>query len=342
MQTAQPTANILIVDDAPENLRLLTQLLQKQGYRVRPAPNGAHALATVLKAPPDLILLDVMMPEMDGYEVCRHLKQNPDLRHIPVIFLSALSDTQDKITAFTAGGVDYITKPFQTEEVLARVQIHLSLRDLQQKLERVNETLEEKVAVRTAVLAETNRNLQAEITQRIRTEQEKDRLLTAVAQQSEQLRKMTTWLIESQQQGNNATIDTYQQIQQDLSLAQSNLEVIHSTLPPNTSPIISNHLENTRQMLSKIEKDLARADTTIQQNSLVKQELVTNPILLLSTREREVIQLLGEGKSNADIAELLSVTPATIYTYSKRIRNKLNIPDLPSLIRFAIEQNLSS
>ncbi|MCB0034978.1 MAG: response regulator transcription factor, partial [Anaerolineales bacterium] len=173
------------------------------------------------------------------------------------------------------------------------------------------------------------------------TEQEKDRLLTAVSQQSEQLRKMTTWLIESQQQGHHATIVTYQQIQQDLSLAHSNLAVIQSTLPPDVSPIISNHLENTLKMLTKIENYLKRADTTIRQSNQAKQEMAANPLLVLSTREREVMQLLAKGKSNADIAELLSVTPATIHTYTKRIRNKLDIPDLPSLIKFAIEQNLS-
>ncbi|MCB0034165.1 MAG: response regulator, partial [Anaerolineales bacterium] len=175
MQNNRSQANILVVDDARENLQLLTQLLQEQGYRVRPAPNGAHALATVLKEPPDLILLDVVMPEMNGYEVCRHLKENKESQNIPIIFLSALHDTEDKITAFTAGGVDYITKPFQADEVLARVHTHLSLRFLQQELESINETLEEKVADRTAKLAQTNHELQAEIAQRIRTEQEKDR-----------------------------------------------------------------------------------------------------------------------------------------------------------------------
>src|SRR5688572_14477673 len=93
--------SIMVVDDTPDNLRLLTDLLSDQGYRVRPAPGGERALASIQKEPPDLILLDILMPEMDGYEVCRRLKENPRLQHIPVIFISALNDVFDKVTAFS-------------------------------------------------------------------------------------------------------------------------------------------------------------------------------------------------------------------------------------------------
>jgi two-component system, sensor histidine kinase and response regulator len=134
--------SIVIVDDTPENLRLLAQMLGEQGYRVRSAPSGERALATVRKAPPDLILLDILMPEMNGYEVCEQLKADPQLRNIPVIFISALNEVFDKVTAFSIGGVDYITKPFQIEEVLARVQTHLSLEEMRQRLDRQNHELE--------------------------------------------------------------------------------------------------------------------------------------------------------------------------------------------------------
>jgi len=134
----QPHGNILIVDDTPDNLRLLVKLLTDRGYKVRPAPSGAHALATVQKVAPDLILLDIAMPEMDGYEVCRSLKARESTRDIPVIFLSALSELKDKMKGFEAGGVDYITKPFFEKEVMLRVETHLQIRNLQQKLQ--NET----------------------------------------------------------------------------------------------------------------------------------------------------------------------------------------------------------
>ncbi len=127
--------NILIVDDTPANLRLLSGILKEEGYKVRPAPSGPLALSAAQNSAPDLILLDINMPEMDGYEVCRQLKADKELARVPVIFLSALSETEDKLKAFEAGGVDYITKPFQYEEVRARVETHLRIRRLQVELE---------------------------------------------------------------------------------------------------------------------------------------------------------------------------------------------------------------
>jgi signal transduction histidine kinase len=140
--------NILIVDDTPENLKVLSAMLAKQGYKIRPAINGKIALQLARLIPPDLILLDIMMPEMDGYEVCRHLKADEKTRNIPIIFLSALSETFDKVKAFSAGGVDYVTKPFHTAEVLARIETHSSLRDLQKRLEEKNKLLEQEIVVR--------------------------------------------------------------------------------------------------------------------------------------------------------------------------------------------------
>ncbi|MGB5960348.1 MAG: response regulator [Coleofasciculaceae cyanobacterium] len=119
---------ILIVDDAPFNLRLLTAMLQDDGYEVRQAISGKFALQVVPIIQPDLILLDINMPEMDGYEVCRTLKQMPESRDIPVIFISALDGALDKEKAFAVGGLDYITKPFQLQDILSRVELQLSQR----------------------------------------------------------------------------------------------------------------------------------------------------------------------------------------------------------------------
>jgi signal transduction histidine kinase len=140
-QPNQSKGNILVVDDTPENLRLLVGILRKKGYEVRPVPSGELALSASQLMPPDLVLLDIMMPEMDGYEVCRRLKANRDTRDIPVIFISAINDILDKVKAFGVGGVDYITKPFQVEEVLARVETHLALLSLQRNLQVKNEDL---------------------------------------------------------------------------------------------------------------------------------------------------------------------------------------------------------
>jgi len=139
---------ILVVDDVPENLTTLTRMLAKQGYIVRPAINGEVALKAVQSVPPDLILLDIMMPGMDGYEVCRQLKADEQTRDIPVIFLSILGDTEDKVKAFEVGGVDYITKPFEVEEVLARVKTHLTLRNIQKQLQEQNVQLRQEIIER--------------------------------------------------------------------------------------------------------------------------------------------------------------------------------------------------
>jgi len=144
-QTGSQKDTIFIVDDTPANLRLLSQLLTEHGYKVRAVTSGAQALESARTNPPDLILLDIVMPKMDGYEVCKRLKANAQTRDIPIIFISALSGTADKINAFTVGGVDYVTKPFRWQEVLARVETHLALRKLQKSLEEKNIQLEQKV-----------------------------------------------------------------------------------------------------------------------------------------------------------------------------------------------------
>ncbi len=136
-------SSILIVDDTPDNLRLLSKLLSQRGYEIRKAINGQMALASAQADPPDLILLDIRMPEMDGYEVCQHLKAHDSTEAIPVIFLSALDDVLDKVKAFGVGGVDYITKPFQTEEVLARIEMQLRLCKLQKQLAEHNQKLQQ-------------------------------------------------------------------------------------------------------------------------------------------------------------------------------------------------------
>src|SRR3954447_3121215 len=151
--------DIMIVDDNPANLKLLEEMLQEQGHEVHSFPSGRLALAAVARNAPDLILLDVKMPEMNGYEVCDQLKSSEEYAQIPVIFLSALSETHDKTRAFQSGGVDYISKPFQLEEVHARVETHLKLYRMQNALQRQNESLEIAVAARTRELAEANARL---------------------------------------------------------------------------------------------------------------------------------------------------------------------------------------
>jgi two-component system, sensor histidine kinase and response regulator len=136
MTQRQAQASILIVDDTPDNLRLLSEMLLESGYQVCTAMSGEQALQAVTAMQPDMILLDIRMPRLDGYEVCRRLKENRDTAAIPIIFLSAMGAPEDKIRGFQVGGVDYITKPVQVEEVRARIETHLTLRNLQRGLQR--------------------------------------------------------------------------------------------------------------------------------------------------------------------------------------------------------------
>lgn len=131
-------ADILIVDDTPDNIRFLSSLLTDQGYNVRKAINGQMALTAVKAMLPDLILLDINMPGINGYEVCKYLKKDPHSNQVPIIFLSALDDVKDKVKAFQVGGDDYISKPFQIEEILARIQHQLTIKSLQNQLQQQN------------------------------------------------------------------------------------------------------------------------------------------------------------------------------------------------------------
>ena len=162
-RAASAATDILIVDDTPTNLDLLCDMLRNRGYRVRVATNGPRALAAVRAERPDLLLLDITMPGMNGYDVCRQLKADEELRGIPVIFVSALDEVVDKVRAFEAGGVDYVTKPFQFGEVLARIDNQLRIQRLQRDLEQ-----------RNAELLRLNQELSA-------AQQRQERLLTTLS-----------------------------------------------------------------------------------------------------------------------------------------------------------------
>ncbi len=151
-QNSHSSFTIMVVDDTPANLKLLNDILQKIGYRVLAFPKGDLAIKAAVKKPPDLILLDIMMPGMNGFEVCRKLKSYDHLAEIPIIFISALDDMQNKVKAFSVGGVDYVTKPFQYEEVHARVRTHLELNLQKKKLKENYEQLKELEALRDSLV----------------------------------------------------------------------------------------------------------------------------------------------------------------------------------------------
>ncbi|BAZ46737.1 response regulator receiver modulated diguanylate cyclase/phosphodiesterase [Chondrocystis sp. NIES-4102] len=164
------SGTILIVDDVADNLRVLSTSLTQRGYQVRCAINGTMALIAAKKDPPQLILLDIKMPDIDGYQVCQQLKADELTRNIPIIFLSALDDVIDKVKAFAVGGVDYITKPFQAEEVVSRIQHQLDLQAAKTEIDKLNTQLEQTVKKRTAQLEAVIQQLNAEIAQHQHTQ----------------------------------------------------------------------------------------------------------------------------------------------------------------------------
>ncbi len=346
--TTPSKGSILIVDDTPANLHFLAQLLTEHDYQARAVPNGLRALSSIRNTPPDLILLDIMMPEMDGYEVCQTIKDDPQTQHIPIIFISALDEAFDKVKAFASGGVDYVTKPFQAEEVLARIETHLMIQRLQQELQLKNQALEEanvgleqKVTARTAELAEANDQLNAEIEQRISHQQEKDRLFELAQQQSEQLRSMTNWLIEKQQtqrEGLSTGLD--QEIQQKIKLARTHLKSLQLSISADGDRQNIVSLTDTLHLLAEMETYVQQVTTDLGQLDTVDQDANRELLLQLSSRERQVLQMVVEGKTNAEIADLLTITLNTVHTYLKRIRTKLDIHDIPGLVKFAQDNGL--
>ena len=163
---------ILLVDDVADNLRMLSNTLSQEGYKIHCAKNGTTALKAVIKILPDLILLDIKMPDINGYEVCQRLKAHPKTKNIPVIFLSALDNVWDKVRAFEVGGVDYINKPFELKEVLVRVKNHLALQSAKTEIDQLNQVLEQKVQERTLQLETINQKLKQEIVERKRAQQQ--------------------------------------------------------------------------------------------------------------------------------------------------------------------------
>jgi two-component system sensor histidine kinase/response regulator len=177
------SSTILIVDDTPANLGVVVESLEGHGFRVVVAQRGEEALQRANYVQPDLVLLDVMMPGLNGFEICRRLKAQSSTRDIPVIFMTSLASIDDKVTGFAVGGIDYVTKPLHIEEVRARVITHLSLRAMQKEMERQNaqlqqyqQGLEQLVEQRTTELSDANRWLRVEIEERKRAEDEVRRL----------------------------------------------------------------------------------------------------------------------------------------------------------------------
>ncbi|MGB5052427.1 MAG: DNA-binding response regulator, partial [Caldilineaceae bacterium] len=306
--------------------------LAAYSFEILTARSGESGLRRAAETQPELILLDVQMPGIDGFETCRRLKANPETAGIPVIFMTVQADSQAVVRGLEAGAVDYIPKPLEAAEMLARVRTHLDLRSLQLHLEK-------RVAERTAALEE-------EIVRRKAEQAEKERLLETVRQQSEQLRSLTQLFLENQQtqqRGLAATLDD--SVRQDIGLLMENLSAARRVLEMSGGDAASHlpvaHLAQAAQIVAHLQTQTETMSLHLATSASDQKKLLDNPLFKLTDREREVLQLVVAGKSNQAIAEILVVTRGTVSTYRRRLMDKLDIHDLAGLIRFALENGLA-
>ena len=329
MHNAEST--VLIVDDNKANLSLLIDQLLAQGFQLMVAESGGSALERVHFRIPDIILLDVRMPGIDGFETCRRLKTDPAVADVPVIFLSSLTDADDKIQGFQAGGVDYIAKPLDFAEVLLRVRTHLSLRRLQRSLTQSNAELEQRVAARTI-------ELQAEIARRTQSEAEKSLLLEAVRTQSQHLQTMGNQMVAQQSQRRaDLSEELDQRVFQDLTRLRAHLDAI---LDQEAAAEVRLRLKSMDQLLNHLLEATRQVAAHMQEVSPEEATFQANPLLKLSEREREVLLLIVNRHTTEEIARLLHVTPSSVRTYRARIMQKLDVVKPDDLLGYARRYNL--
>lgn len=332
--------SILIIDDTPDNLRVAVKHFEAYSFDILTARDGESGIARARLAQPDLILLDVQMPGIDGYETCRRLKAAPETCLIPVIFMTVLSDLDAKVRGFEAGGVDYVTKPMEAVELLARVKTHLQLRHLQREQAEHARFLETRVAERTAALEQA-------LAQSAAHQREREHLLALVRSQSEQLRSLTQeWLETQRARERGLALTLQQQVAQRLTLLGQRLEQaralldlwLHRPPTPLETQALRELLEAALVLLPKV---LEETETVTEHlDNPPAMPLQDNPLLRLSTREYEVLQLMAAGKSNKEIAGMLDVARTTISTYRTRILEKLAVQDLASLLKLVLDHPL--
>jgi len=276
---------ILIVDDVPKNIQVLGNILMAENYQLSYSQNGKEALAAVKQNDFDLILLDIMMPVVDGYEVCRQLKSDSKTKDIPIIFLTAKVEKESVVKGLKLGAVDYVTKPFYAEELLARVRTHLSLKDKTEQLQSINVILEQKVAERTAQLKEANEKLST-------LEKAKSDFLTIISHEIRTplngISGFADILLDSLASTEHEEFIKYLKLSSDrlvrfseiaLLITQLNAEkYTFEMIPMNVEKIISSALEEVQEKLGlaniKIEKDFTKDINIITNHNLIQKSLV--------------------------------------------------------------------
>ncbi|MEM7132162.1 MAG: response regulator [Chloroflexota bacterium] len=312
--------SVLIVDDIPASMDILVETLIQSNFDVLIAESGQQTLqvlhhAALQESLPDIILLDVVMPGMDGFETCRQIKAIPELEHIPVLFVTARNESVEKVRGFDVGGVDYITKPVDLIEFQARINTHLKLNQLQQQLLAENDSLR----------------------------QERRNLLDLMNAQSDQLRELTASALTTRDRQRQSILRLLaEQVQGRLTLlishlneTQSGLQVDHSS--PDSFRLdreTVEHLQGSITLLTETTEQITQMLGDLRQEAEEIPE--DDPLLVLSAREREVLNLIATGKDNREIAAILYIESSTVRTYRTRIMNKLGANNAYDLMRVAL------
>ncbi len=289
---------VLVVDDTPANLSLLLNELAARGYQLRVAEDGESALEEMDYEEPDIVLLDVVMPGMDGFEVCRKIKGKPQWRTLPILFMTALDEGDEKVRAFRSGAVDYITKPIHVPEVLSRVGAHLEIRQLQASIARRNAELEEEIAMR----------------------HEAENLLCDSLNQA-------IFILEPPQQIVFATrlaqslLRLYLDQNDDLSLSHD----LARQLDCNDSFEIKGPDSTLRIMALSTPSNSTKARVFLMEESGAPQKPASLMSLGLTARQAEVLFWIAQGKSNPDIALILNASVRTIHKHVEHILEKLGV-----------------
>lgn len=301
--------DILIIDDSPDNLSVLVQILTQNGFQVRPALSGEIALKAAREDIPDLILLDIMMPGMDGFEVCARFKADSRTRDIPIIFISALGDTENKVRGFEAGGVDYITKPFDTAEVLARVKTHLSLQDMQRLL---HGEIEERKLTQQAL------------------EESRAHLEQRVADRTSELKQKTINLAES-----NVALKVLLEKREDdqKDFEEKIMFNIEKLILPYLEKLSSNCSDKSQQTLLKIIK--SNLDELTSSFGAAQKDYLSS----LTPAQFQIADLIKQGKTTREISKLLNISPATVACHRQEIRKRLELTNRKINLRTALSTN---
>ncbi|MCB9751540.1 MAG: response regulator [Myxococcales bacterium] len=330
MPPTKPRQTILVIDDDPTNLKVAVEYLKAYSYKILIARDGETGIERAQLARPDLILLDVQMPGIDGYETCRRLGANPDTAGIPVIFMTALGSADHKLRGFEAGARDYVTKPVEERVLLARARAHLQIRELQLQLEEQRELLSARVLEQRASAARELAHREVDVSERTR-------LLELVRWQSAQLLDATRQRLDAP--GGLARSDgsLVALLRRHLEQARELLQA--AAREPRTAEAARGNVVIALELLGSLEQRMLDADARAPTPAPAPGK---SPLDGLSEREREIVTLLVQGRSVKEIAYELGVARTTVSTHRKRILDKLGLQDLPSLVKLALVHGVVS